>query len=351
MPGLDDKYKIVLDTIKSYPAQLKQAWNEIKSLKIPDNFKKIKNVVVCGMGGSALGARIVDSLIIDSVGVPIEIFTEYNIPAYTNEDTLIICSSYSGNTEETLSCLDEAIKAKAKIFGITTGGKLAKKLKEEKIPGYIFDPKNNPSKQPRMAIGYSVGAILGIFSKLGLVNLSEADIEGAVETMRETIVSFDKSRGTKDNFAKNLAQKLEKHTPILVASEHLLGTTHTIKNQFNESAKTFSTLFDLPELNHHLMEGLKNPPKIRGIFHFVFFSSKLYSERVQKRYPLTTEVVEKNGFEYSVFTPHSDKKIDQVFETLVFGSFVVYYLTKDYGIDPLEIPWVDYFKEKLTGNK
>ena len=348
MAALNDKYKLVLETIKAYPAQLKQAWDEINEMKLPKEFENVENVVVCGMGGSALGARMIDSLVIDKVKVPIEIINQYHIPFYANGNTLLISSSYSGNTEEALSCLNDALKAKAKIFGITTGGKLAERLKKDKIPGYIFDPRNNPSKQPRMAVGYSVGAILAIFSKLGFIEISEADIEGAIETMREAIVSFDKSRSPKDNFAKTLAKKLEKRAPILVASEHLLGVAHTIKNQFNESAKTFCALFDLPELNHHLMEGLQNPARLKEVLHFVFLFSNLYGERVQARYPLTSEVVEKNGYEFSQFTPKSSKKLNQVFETLVFGSFVGYYLSESYQIDPTAIPWVDYFKKKLS---
>ena len=134
----------------------------------------------------------------------------------------------------------------------------------------------------------------------------------------------------------------------MVASEHLIGTAHTIKNQFNESAKTFCALFDIPELNHHLMEGLKNPAKLKELFTFVFINSNKYTERVQKRYPITSNVVEKNGVSFQMFSPRSENKLSQVFETLVFGSFIVFYLTKKYSIDPMAIPWVDYFKQELA---
>lgn len=346
--SLDEKYKLILETIKKYPDQLKQAWDEINEIEFPKDFGYVVNVVVCGMGGSALGARMIDSLINDKVKVPIEIFNQYHVPNYTGGKTLIVSSSYSGNTEEALSTLNEAINKGAKVFGITTGGKLADTLAANNLPSYIYDPINNPSAQPRMAIGYAVGAILALLSKLNIVHIERDEINTAVDSMEKAIKSYDESVGEKQNLAKSLAKKLEGKGTILAASEHLVGTVHTVKNHFNESAKTFSALYELPELNHHLMEGLKNPEKLKENLHFIFFNSKLYSERVQKRYPLTTEVVEKNGYEYSVFTPSSDEKIEQVFETLVFGSFVVYYLSKYYGIDPTEIPWVDYFKKKLA---
>lgn len=338
---LKDKYKIVLETIKKYPDQLKQSWDEINEMEFPENYRDIYNVVVCGMGGSALGARIVDSLITDCVRVPIEIFNQYNVPFYAGEKTLIIVSSYSGGTEETLSSFKEASERGAKIIGITTGGKLANLLTEKNFPRYVFEPGNNPSKQPRMAIGYSVGAILAILSKLELIYLSVGDFEEGLSVMRESAKKNEDS-------AKTLAQKLSRKAPILIASEHLTGVAYTIKNQLNESAKTFSALFELPELNHHLMEGLVNPEKLKEVFHFVLFESTLYTKRVSRRYSLTKDVIEKNGYKHSTFVPRSDKKLSQVLETLVFGSLVAYHIAKSKKIDPTVIPWVDYFKKKLA---
>lgn len=346
--NLNAKFKSVADTIRAYPAQLRQAWDEISALPIPEDYKSAKNVVFCGMGGSALGARIVDSLMIDRMRVPVEIFTEYHIPNYAFKETLVIISSYSGNTEETLSCANEAISKGAKVFGITTNGRLSELLEKDNIPRYVFDPKNNPSGQPRMAIGYSAGAVLALFAKLGFITISDEDIENTISAMNEELSEYHENAPSDKNLAKSYAQKIKGKVPILIASEHLKGAAHTIKNQLNESAKTFSALFDLPELNHHLMEGLANPAKFKDIATFIFIGSNLYSDRVQKRYPLTQEVVDKNKVSYEVFTPKSDKKLTQVFETLIFGSFVVYFLTKQLNIDPTKIPWVDHFKDKLA---
>src|SRR3989344_3332021 len=142
---LEEKYKLIADSIRAYPLQFKQAWIEVNSLYIPDDYKEIDNVILCGMGGSALGARIIDSLIQDRLRIPFEIYTEYYVPNYVNEKSLVIASSYSGTTEETINATYEALNRGAKVFGITTGGKLAEVLKENNIPGYIFNPINNPS--------------------------------------------------------------------------------------------------------------------------------------------------------------------------------------------------------------
>ncbi len=348
---LDEKFKLVADTIRSYPLQLKQAWDEIRMLNFPEDYKKIKNIVFCGMGGSALGARMVDSLAFNQLRVPLEIFNDYKIPNYVDANSLVIISSYSGTTEETIESTYQALKRNAKIFGITTGGTLADLLNKEKAPAYVFDPKHNPSKQPRMAIGYACGAVLSLLTKLDVITVSAEDIEKAIAIMNVVLTDYNENAPGEKNLARVYAESLKNRIPVFVASDHLVGTIHTIKNQFNESAKTFAVLFELPELNHHLMEGLKNPAKIREVFTFVFITSHLYSEGVQKRYPLTAEVVDKNGLPYLMYSPRSEDKLSQVFETLIFGSFVVYYLTRLYNIDPMAIPWVDYFKEKLKSNK
>lgn len=344
--NLDTLYQQIKDSINNYPYQLKQSWEEVSALELPEEFRSIRNIVFCGMGGSALGARIVKALTKETLSIPIDIYTEYNLPSYANEDSLVISSSYSGNTEETITTAKEAIEKKTNFFAITTGGKLGQLVQEKGLPAYVFDPKNNPSGQPRMAIGYASGALLSLLTKAGLLEIQGGEIESAVNTMVNSASKYGQEG--EENEAIKLANTLHNKIPILVASEHLLGAAHTIKNQFNESAKTFSALFDLPELNHHLMEGLANPQSNRQVLHFIFLESNLYFPRVGKRYPLTKEVVEKNGISYSSFTPVSEDKLSQIYEVLIFGSYLVYYLTKNYSLNPIEIPWVDYFKEKLS---
>jgi glucose/mannose-6-phosphate isomerase len=342
-----DKGK-VLESVKRLPDQVEQAWAEIKELDIPKACAAVNNVVVCGMGGSALGGRIVDSLVVDRVRTPIEIVSNYDVPNYVGPKSLVLVTSYSGNTEETISAAHKALIKKAEIFGITTGGKLAEFLRKEKIPAYIYEPKENPSNQPRLGLGYSVAATMAILAKCGFITFAEEDIKSALVSLRKFSEEFDSHVPENKNLAKRMAVKLKGKIPILVASEHLVGALHAFKNLLNEGAKTFSASFDIPELNHHLMEGLRNPATAKEHLFFLFFESKLYSSGIRKRYPITQEVVEKNEIDYSVYQLRSSKKIEQIFEVLSFASFVHFYLAFVYGVDPLKIPWVDYFKEKLA---
>jgi glucose/mannose-6-phosphate isomerase len=340
--------KGVLSSIKMLPQQANQAWEETSNLKFSKDLSGAKNIVVCGMGGSALGGRVVDSFVEKKIRAPIEIFTQYFVPNYVNRDTLVILSSYSGNTEEAMSCAHDAIKRNAKIFGITTGGKLADFLKKEKKDVYIYEPTFNPSKMPRLAIGYSIFAILALLNKSQFITLTEEELKTAIEALSSFVKEFGPRTKQENNLAKRLALRLQNKIPVLVSSEHLIGVSHVFKNQLNETSKTFSNLFDLPELNHHLLEGLKLPAKSKEVLHFLFLYSKLYTDRVVKRYPITQEVVEKNSVSHSLYTFSSNTKLEQIMELLCLGSFASFYLAVLSGTDPSEIPWVDYFKKKLS---
>lgn len=340
--------KGVISSIKMLPQQANQAWKEINDLKFSKKLSGAKNIVVCGMGGSALGGRVVDSFVEKKIRAPIEIFTQYFVPNYVNQDTLVILCSYSGNTEEVMSCAYDAVKRKAKIFGITTGGKMANFLKQEKIDAYIYEPTYNPSKMPRLAIGYSIFAILALLNKTQFITLSKEEIETADEALNKYIKEFGPRSKQEVNLAKKLAIKLQNKIPVIVSSEHLYGVSHVFKNQLNETAKTFSNLFDLPELNHHLLEGLKLPAKSKEVLHFLFLYSKLYTNRVAKRYPITQEVVQKNSVSYDLYTFSSNTKLEQILELLCLSSFTSLYLAVLSDTNPSEIPWVDYFKKKLS---
>lgn len=339
--------KNTLGSISSLADQMQQSWDEMKALTLPPEYAQATHIVVAGMGGSALGGRMLHSLFADGLRAPLEVVTGYHLPNYVGPNTLTIISSYSGTTEETVRNLDEAHSKGAKVFVLASGGQLAEKAKEYQIPSYIFDPKSNPSGQPRLALGYSATAILALLNKLSFLTVSDEDVVSTIESVRGFTKNFSVESGENTNEAKKLAREFKNRIPILVASEHLVGVTHAVKNQFNETSKNFSALFDLPELNHHLLEGLKNPAPARDYIKFLLFQSDLYTDRVQKRYVVTTDVIAKNEAEYMTYKLSGQSKMKQVFELLTLGSFTTFYLAMLYNVDPSQIPWVDYFKEQM----
>jgi glucose/mannose-6-phosphate isomerase len=353
--NLDDITKLeefdtgkMFTSIRNIPDQMEQAWTEVDRLEIPKSYSAIENIVFCGMGGSALGGRIIDSLTTSTIRVPFEIFTEYNLPNYVNNKTLVILSSYSGNTEETINCAHEALNKNALVVGITTGGKLSEFLERNKLPRYLYEPKSNISNQPRMALGYSVASVLKLLSKIGIYDLDNQEFFEICTHARQRINAYDTLVKTDENVAKMLSTGFFHKSVILISSEFLYGVTHAVKNQINENSKTFSALFDIPEINHHLMEGLKFPEKLREITKFLFITSDLYKLRILKIHQITKSVIEKNGFDVLTFKPEGKTKSNQIIDTLIFGSFFAVYLAFLYGIDPIPIPWVDYFKQELS---
>jgi len=254
----------------------------------------------------------------------------------------------SGTTEEVLACFEEAKKRDARILAISSGGDLGKLVKDEKINGYIFEPKFNPSDQPRMGLGYSILGQILIFSKLGFLAFSESDFSKVLSAV-EKINSQSKSDvDTSQNQAKQISLEFKDKVPFLFASEHLVGNIHVFANQINENAKSLSCYFALPEANHHLTEGLSSPEGTHDKTTFFLLKSNLYSERVLKRYEITKNIVGENGIKTVVYEPQSQTKLEQVFEFLTFGSWVSFYLAMVYGRDPSPIPNVDFLKEQMS---
>ena len=340
----------VAKSIEVLPDQIRQVLEESRLIKIPREYSQCAHVVINGMGGSNLGARIIKALFADQIKVPILISPGYGVPAYVGKSTLYIISSYSGSTEEPLSTYQVAKKKGAKIMAITmhsAKNPLEKLMLKDDIPGYIFTPQFNPSNQPRLGVGYTIFGTMVMMAKAGLFKIDVKEIEDIIGEMEIWGRGLKPVKNTKTNPAKKIAQTIWGRIPVLVGAEFLQGNLHVMRNQINECAKQFSTYLSLPELNHYAMESLNFPTENKDNLIFFFLKSKLYSPRILKRLDLTKRVVEKNkivAFEYEL---RGQSKIAQGFELLQLGSWVSYYLGMLNGVDPVKIPWVDWFKEQL----
>ncbi|NQU83756.1 MAG: SIS domain-containing protein [Parcubacteria group bacterium] len=320
----------VLSSISELEKQCQDAWQATSRLNL-SKYKNLKNIVIAGMGGSALGAHIVRSAFGDLIKSPFIIVNNYFLPEFVNKDTLVIFSSYSGNTEEVLSCLVDAKKKKAKIVVLASGGLLEKKAKQNKIPAVIFDTAHNPSGAPRFGLGYSIFGVLGILKVAGILRIKKPQIK--IPDQKE--------------LAKKTAKKLYGKIPVLIGSEFLVGSVHASQNLINETAKTFCSYFELPELNHHLMEGLANPKENKKLLTFFLFESDIYYKRNRERYALTEDVIKKNKINLIKYKVKSRDKLTASLECLMFCSLVSFYLSLLNRANPVANPWVDYFKKRL----
>lgn len=337
-----------LASAESLADQINQVWQERQQIKFAENaIKSIANIVVAGMGGSALGADVVLHLFKDQLTLPMLINRDYQLPNFVDQSTLVILSSYSGNTEEILACAKLAKEKKAKIAVISAGGKLAEIAKDNNYPSFFITAKHNPSGQPRMAIGYSIMALITILSAAQLLNFQEKQLLEIIDVVNQVTEKAKVEINQANNQAKLLAYLSLERRPILVGAEFLEGALHTACNQFNENAKIYADYKIIPEINHHLLEGLTFPKSNPLNHFFIFFQSKLYHPRNQKRIKLTQKLLEKKGIDSIVVNLDSDNKITQVFELITLTTFANLYLAYLEKINPCPIPSVDWFKDQL----
>jgi len=235
----------------------------------------------------------------------------------------------------------------AKISGITSGGTLGSFLKSHNYPSYIFDPVYNPSKQPRIGVGYMVMGLIGILAKLKKISLPDDEIDKLVAFLRKQSDTLALTVAAENNPAKKLAYKLKDKVPVFIVADFLDGAAYAVRNPFHETAKQFALYFTVPELNHHLLEGLTFPSGLKKYLFFIFIDSSFYHDRNFKRLQLTREIIKKNHLEADSFSLSASSPLMQTMEFIEFGAWVSFYLAMLNQVDPAKIPWVDYFKKNL----
>lgn len=347
-----DKKKVSV-SIGNLPLQCQQAWQETQKLGFPADYDEVANIVIVGMGGSGYGVRIVKSLYdgAQMTKVPVESANGYWLPGYVDSNTLVILSSYSGNTEETLECAKQAKEKGAKIAVLTSGGKLAFFLQTNNYPAYIFNPIHNPSGQPRVGAGYMVMGLIGILANLGKIPVGQNEIDNMITFIEKQNLLLKETASTDKNPAKQMAVRLVKKIPVMIVADFLDGAAYAVRNPFHETAKQFALYFAVPELNHHLLEALSFPPLLKNILHFIFVESIIYDKRNIKRMALTQEVIKKNNIPSETFYLSGSSALTQVIELIQWGAWLTFYLAILHDIDPAEIPLVDYFKKELQKDK
>lgn len=344
--------EVVLNSIRGLSKQVSDSLDSVFAINFPAQYKSCTNIVFCGMGGSRFPGLIAYYLYKSELRVPFELCDDYILPGSVGRNTLVVLSSYSGTTEEVLRCAQLAKQKSALITGFCVGGPLSEWFKQEGLPHHVFNEEHNPSKQPRMGFGYTFGSFLGILLALDLVQLDSKEqflalVRHEISNIAKVEDLFDVTVKTDQNLAKQMALKIQSRYPYYVVAEHLTGVGNCIQNQTNETGKNIASYRVISEMNHHLMEGLQFPTSHQKMALFVTVFSSLYSRQIQKRFDITEDVVRQNGIEVVRYTLLSDTKLGQVFELLVFSSFVTMYLAGIYGVNPEKVPYVDYFKAQL----
>jgi len=311
-----------------FPKQIEDAYKYIDGYTFDPEKKNIKNIVLCGMGGSSLPADIVNNICFDELNI--SLIRDYDLPAWVDKDTLVFINSHSGNTEETLETLEQVILKTKNIVVITAGGELKKKAEELNLDSFIVAS----DFQPRCMTGYFLVYILHTLFKYGL-------IEDHREDLLNTI-SYLEGKNFEDS-AKEIVEHIGDSLPIVYSSDQFSSLARIWKIKINENSKTQCFFNVFPELNHNEMVGFTN---LRINPTFILLKSSLDHPRVQKRMDIFENLLKEKSTFVSVDV-NAGNELEHLLGTLMLGDFVSYYLALKTGVDPTPVDMVEDFKKLM----
>jgi glucose/mannose-6-phosphate isomerase len=333
------------ERIRELPTQLREAWDIAQRAPLPDAYREIRRLVVVGMGGSAIGGDLLGGLMDRAGSVPVTVVRGYDLPPYiAGEATLVVGSSYSGSTEETLSCFEQARDQGARLLAMTGGGPIAEIAEQAGAPVWRF----SYDAQPRAALGYSFTLLLGLACRLDVLPDAGDDVPATADLLEEMQSALLPATPTDENPAKQLARDLHGKLPSIFGSGVLAPVARRWKGQFNENAKQWGLWDELPELNHNLVVGLAQPAEVRARMAAIFLRSKLDHPRVQTRWEVTEELFERNDIPVYALDGRGDSALAQMFSLIHLGDYVSYYTAALNGEDPTPVSNIAYLKQRLA---
>ena len=320
--------------VENFTNQLKEA-KAIANKAILSKNQSINNVIISGLGGSGIGGTILSELIANKCPVPILVNKDYFLPHFVNEKTLVIISSYSGNTEETLSALNDAISKKAQIVCITSGGKILDLAKQHQFD-YIEIPGGQP---PRSCIGYSLIQLIKVFVAKGLADASLFD------DLEKAITLLDQHSNAIQLESKQIASKLLNKIAVIYSLGTCEGITVRFRQQINENSKMLCWHHTFPEMNHNELVGWteKNVDLV-----VVTFQTTFDYERTKKRYDFCQPIFNSLSSGVINIVAKGDSKLEQFLYLIHIGDWISCDIAELKGIDPVEVNVINSLKNELS---
>jgi glucose/mannose-6-phosphate isomerase len=330
--------------IAELPRQCSEARALAERCALPANYRQADAIVILGMGGSAIGGDLVCALVRDDCSVSVSVNRNYDLPAFVGHQTLVIASSYSGNTEETLSAFSQALDRGAMVLAITTGGQLAEICRQRSLPLIAIEYKS----QPRAALGYSFATLLVLLQELGYIAGKSGQLQEAVTSLKELRSLIGVEVPEAGNPAKQLARRLEGKLPVFYGAGHLSEVARRAKCQWNENTKAWAFWEVLPELNHNAVAGYEHPASLAPHLHVLMLASDLYHRRHQVRLQVTGELLTQRGIPHEVIQVPGKSRLSQLLWAVHFLDYTSYYLAALYGTDPTPVDNIAYLKQRLS---
>jgi glucose/mannose-6-phosphate isomerase len=332
----------MISHIENFPTMCKEAFALSRHLTIPSFYIKAKKIILVGMGGSGAANDIVRDMMIEEINISIESCHNYILPAYVDSETLVIVSTFSGETEEAIAAFSEAHEKGAKILVITTGGKIKVLAEKYRVPVWTFELK----ACPRAAFPYLFVLLFTVFEKLGFLKLSNEYFETIIEGMEQLKQKYMMGASLFGNPAKVMAEKISNKVVVLYASEKLTSVARRIKNQINENSKNFAFVESFPELDHNAVLGLANPKNSN--IYVISLESNFEQDRQILRQNITAEIVRKNKvpFERIKFIGMKDR-LEETLKLVLYGDFISFYLAILNRVNPTEQDDITNLKSRL----
>lgn len=321
--------------IAGFSAQMVEAVKIASEADIRVSGREIRNVLMLGMGGSAFGGEVVSDLTSDKCKVPFAITRGYEIPGFVNENTLVIASSYSGNTEETLTSMQAAMKAGAEVVCISSNGRMAEIASESGL-SIVKLPTGYP---PRTAAGFTMLQVLNILRVYELIPDYSSDIQEAIGLV-DTFDEYEPAREVARSLVGNLA--------VIYAGGKYESVAIRWRQQIEENSKQLAFHHVIPEMNHNELVGWKNPSDLVGKASVIFFDCDLDHPRNQTRLQINQEIIAPVAKHTTVVRPKGNSHLAQLIYLIHFGDWVSFYLAELNGEDPTPVEVIDYLKNELA---
>ncbi len=352
---IEDIHKIdsqnMYQVLKNFPDQINEAVEIGKDAKIHSKSFKPDSIIILGMGGSAIGSDLLSSFIQSSQEtnvVKFKVNRNYNINQLIGDSDLVIASSYSGNTEETISAFEQSRKQTNNILCISTGGILGSLAEKYNMP-LIKIPAGY---QPRCALAYSFFPLLYVLIRLNLFSIStEKMIENAIEETIEEIKKLSDlfSRPDDNNIAYVTAKKIAGTIPIIYSSTERLDSVNLRwRDQINENSKNLCYGSLLPEMNHNEINAFSHPQDLIQRLSIIYLKDKDDHPRISERFAALSDIMEgKVNIQFS-FSGKGKNFLTRMFELVYLGDWISFYLAIENKTDPTPIPVINYLKERLS---
>jgi len=329
------------------PQQCRTAWYKARGFDLPKDYADIDKVVILGMGGSAIGGDLVRSLLL-SKGKPI-IFVnrEYNLPAFVDEKTLVIASSYSGNTEETLSAFSLALRSTCKKLAMTTDGGLKTMAENAGVPVFHIDIVS----QPRAALGYSFIPLIAFLQKLSCIGDKSGEAEAMIKVLEKLLGELKETVSTGSNWAKELATKMRNRIAVIYGAGIISQVARRWKTQINENSKSWAFYEIFSELNHNAVVGYQFPQELYSKIFVILLRCPSLHPRILARYQITNDLLEQNAISHQIVDSQGDSRLSQMMSLVYLGDWVSYYQAILNETDPTPVKAIDYLKKRLNEQK